>query len=100
MVLRNGQLTIGYLFWQKGGCPGKTIRKARSVATGVTLQRGSGTSQKKCGYRLRSPDNAPCVQRNETWQLGEFEGSMQEGRKAGKPNGPLKGFGVGEGGNG
>ena len=26
-------------------------------------------SQKKCGYRLRSPENAPCVQRNEAWQL-------------------------------
>ena len=38
--------------------------------------------KRKCGYRLRSPDNAPCVHRNETWQLGEFYGRMQEGRKA------------------
>ena len=60
----------------------KKKKKARSVATGVSFQRGSGTSQKKCGYRLRSPDNAPCVQRNEAWQLGEFLGRMQEGRKA------------------
>ena len=39
-------------------------------------------SQKKCGHRLRSPDNAPCVQRNEAWQLDKvFKG---ECKKAGK----------------
>ena len=44
---------------------GKTRREARSVAAGVSLQRGPGTSQKKCGFRLRSPENAPCLPRNE-----------------------------------
>ena len=63
-------------------CSRKTRRKAMSVATGVCLQRGSGTSQKKCGYSLRSPDNAPCLHRNEAWQLGDFYRRTQEGRKA------------------
>ena len=49
---------------------------------GTSVQKSSGTSQKKCGYRLRSPDNAPCLHRNEAWQLGEFSGRTQEGRKA------------------
>ena len=31
------------------------------------------SSKKKCGYRLRCPDNAPCVQRNEAWHLGTFQ---------------------------
>ena len=55
----------------------KRRRKARSVATGVSVQRSFGASQKKCGYRLRSPDNAPCVQRN-------WECFKEECRKEGK----------------
>ena len=27
---------------------------------------------------MRSPDNAPCVQRNEAWQLGKFQEGMQQ----------------------
>ena len=53
-----------------------------TVATGVTLKRFSGTSQMKCGYRLRSLDDVACLHRNEAWQLGEFQGRIQEGRKA------------------
>ena len=34
---------------------GKTTSDARSVAAGISLQRGFGTSQKKCGCRLWSP---------------------------------------------
>ena len=33
---------------------GKARRKSRSVATGISLQRGSGASQRKCGYGLWS----------------------------------------------
>ena len=39
--------------------------KARSVATRVSTQRGSGANLEKCGYRLRSPDDASCLPRNE-----------------------------------
>ena len=74
-----------------GRCSRKTRSKARPVVTGVTLQRGCGTSQKKCGYRLRSPDNAPCLHRNEAWQLGEFL-RKNTGRKEGSVIGPLKEF--------
>ena len=70
----------------------KTGRKARSVATGDSLQRGFGASQKKCGHRLRSPDNAPCVQRNEPWQLDKVL-RKNAGKKESSVNEPLKGFG-------
>ena len=66
----------------RGRCSRTTRRKARSLATGVALQKDSGTCQKQCGRRLRSPDNAPCLQRSEALQLGEF--SKEEYRKEGK----------------
>ena len=34
-----------------------------SVATGVSIQRGSGTNQEKCRYRLQSPGDAPSLPR-------------------------------------
>ena len=55
-----------------GRCSGKVRRKARSVATGASVQRGSGTNKNKCGHRLWSLNDAPCLHRNEAWQLGEF----------------------------
>ena len=75
-----------------GRCSRKTRWKARSVTTRVSLQRGPGTSQKKCGYRLRSPDNAPCQCRNEAWQLGYFF-RENAGRTESPVNGPLIGVG-------
>ena len=47
-----------------------------------SILRDSGTNQEKCGYRLRSPDNAPFAPRNEAWQLGECQGRIQAGRRA------------------
>ena len=64
-----------------GRCSRKTTGKPRSVATGAFLQIRSGTSQKKCGYRLRSPDDAPCLHRNES--LAIWKNFKEECRKGG-----------------
>ena len=53
------------------------------------FQRGSGASQKKWGYRWRSPDSAPCVRPNEAWQSGEFL-RMNAGKNESSVNGLLK----------
>ena len=60
---RWSEKAIGY--WQIASMVVEEGGEARTINLG---KRGSGTSQKKCGYRLRSPDNAPCVQQNEAWQ--------------------------------
>ena len=56
-----------------GRCSTKTRRIARSVATGVSLQRGSGTSHKKSA-------DADC--NREIRHLGKLQRAMQERRKA------------------
>ena len=38
--------------------------------------------QKKCGYRLRCPNDASCVQCEEVERWGKVQRRMQEGRKA------------------
>ena len=60
----------------------KKRRKARLVAMGVSLQRGSGTSQMKCGYRLRCPDTARRAYNAK--KFGTLEGFTEECRKEGK----------------
>ena len=66
----------------------KTRRNTGSVATRIPLQRSFGASQKKCGYRLQCPNNAPCVQCKEVGQLGKLQRGIQES----SVNGPLRGF--------
>ena len=39
-------------------------------------------SQKKCGYRLQCPNDAPCVQCKAVGQLGNLQRGMQERRTA------------------
>ena len=48
----------------------KTRSNTRSVVTRVTFQKSFGASQKKCGYRLQCPKDAPCVQCKDVGQLG------------------------------
>ena len=48
------------------------------MATGISLQRGSGTSQKKCGYRLWPPNAAARLPGNEERQLGRIQRTTQE----------------------
>ena len=67
----------------------KTRSNARSVATDVSMQISSGTSQKMWRNRLQWPNNAPRLQCREIQQLGNLQRGISE-KKVSSVNGPLE----------
>ena len=64
----------------RGCSAGKARKDTRSVATGISLQRGSGASQRKCGFDV-APQICVVASCNEERQLGSIQRKMQERRK-------------------